>query len=185
MEQDTDKLIKEQFKTLPQNLRRAIEAVPWKTLVQQIGKENGLDSEQIESLERETMFIIYAFEPVEDYVTNIIREVNISEEAAGTIAQSVGEKILDYISKQAEEFEKENTKPAVPEIKPDIHPMTRLPAPEAAGNGGQVEPGEAAHDVPHQQPTISDRQHATNSTPKVSVPDYRYPHGKDPYREPI
>ncbi|OHA91046.1 MAG: hypothetical protein A2832_01355 [Candidatus Zambryskibacteria bacterium RIFCSPHIGHO2_01_FULL_44_22b] len=170
MENDTNKLIKEQLKTLPQNLQRAIAAVPWKTLVEQIGKENGLSTEQIESLERETMFIIYAFEPAEDYIANIIREINISEEAAGTIAQSVAEKILDYISKQAEEFGNEVIKEETPAIAADIHPM--------------IEPGEVAHTVDSKQ-QIVDSGKPIQEPPKVSVPDYRYGKGKDPYREPL
>src|SRR3989344_2320766 len=174
MENDTNKLIKEQLKTLPQNLQRAIAAVPWKTLVEQIGKENGLNSEQLESLERETMFIIYAFEPAEDYITNIIREVNISEEVAGTIAQSVAEKILDYISKQADEFGNEVKKEETPAIAADIHPM--------------IEPGETVHTVPHVEqkvnPPVPEIKPEVKK-PEVSIPDYRYGKGKDPYREPL
>jgi len=164
MEQDTDKLIRDQLKTLPQNLQRAIAAVPWKTLVGQIGKENGLGTEQIESLERETMFIIYAFEPAEDYIANIVREINISEETADAIAQSVAEKILDYISKQADEFGNEVIKEETPAIAADIHPM--------------IEPGEVVHDAEPKTQKEAEK-------PPVSVPDYRYPKGKDPYREPI
>lgn len=170
IENDTDKLIKVQLESLPKNLQRAISAVPWKTLTQQIGKDNGLNQEQLETFERETMFIIYAFEPVENYIPNLMRELNITEETAGMIAQTVGEKVLNYISEEAEKFERENqtVEPRVPEIAPGIHPMIEL--------------REKVHEVPHEQITNNNQAPIKQTVP---VPDYRYPKGKDPYREPL
>ena len=173
MENDTDKLVRDQLATLPQNLQRAIAAVPWKTLVQQIGRENGLNSDQLESLEQETMFIIHGFEPLENYISNLIREIKISEEVATTIAERVAEKILDYIAKEAEGFEKAakaSTEPrpissSLPEVKPDIHPM--------------IESGETVHNV-------KPLSNISNAKPKlVETPNYNYSKGKDPYREPL
>lgn len=172
---ETDKLIEEQRKTLPLNLQRAIDAVPWKALVQEIGKANTLDAEQIVSLEQETMFIIYGFENPNDYVSNIAREVGISEEAAYTIAESIVAQIFDPILKKSEENETVVATPAsVPEIPPVNLPM--------------VERGEVAHDVPHvEQPKAQPVQPARQDLagPKVPLPDYRYEEGKDPYREPL
>ena len=163
---ETEKLIAEQMKTLPQNLVQAINAVPWKTLVQEIGRTNTLDAEQIASLEQETMFIIYAFEPSEDYIANIMREVRISEDVAYTIAESVADKIFDPISEKSEEYENAPTSAGVPEIPPTNLPM--------------IEPGEVAHEVPQIEPkTLSGKPMG------VPLPDYRYEGGKDPYREPL
>ena len=67
----------------------------------------------------------------------------------------------------------------IPEIAPDIHPM--------------IEKGEVVHEVPHQQqavqqPTTHNSQPTTDKKSGektiASLPDYRYPKGKDPYREP-
>ena len=174
---ETDRLIEEQLKTLPPNLRQAIGSVPWKALVQGIGKANALDAEQIASLEQETMFIIYAFEPPEDYIANIIKEVKISEDTAYTIAESVVGKIFDPISQKSEEYETNIAPTSVPEIPPANLPM--------------VEEGEVAHTIPHVQPARQDLAGSDlagsqiKSEPKVSLPDYRYEGGKDPYREPL
>ena len=181
MENDTDKLIKQQLETLPRDLQRAIASVPWKTLVGQIGKENGLSDSQIEILERETMFVIYGFEPIASYTESIMREISISGDIGLKIANSVGEKILDYISSQAEIFGKEEKMPTapkppittVPEIKPDTHPM--------------IEPGEKAHEVPHTEEnkpesrSLEEIKKKLTEQPKV----VHYTDGKDPYREPI
>src|SRR3989344_7016317 len=103
---EQDKLIEEQLKTLPPNLQQAINAVPWKSLVQEIGKQNNFSDEQIASLEQETMFVIYEFENPVDYPTNIIRELNISEKMAYAIVESVTNKIFDPILKKIDEYEK-------------------------------------------------------------------------------
>ena len=47
---EQDKLIEEQLKILPQNLQQAISSVPWKSSLQEIGKQNNLNTEQIDAL---------------------------------------------------------------------------------------------------------------------------------------
>ena len=165
---EEDKLIEEQLKTLPPNLQQAINAVPWKAFVQEIGKTNVLDSEQIISLEQETMFVLYAFENPTDFVSNIIREVGVTNEVAETIAESIADKILDPILERSEGGGNESAK--------------NLP---------MVEEGEVAHDVPARTTEVVQsggphvEQTTDNRQPTTSVPDYRYPNDKDPYREPL
>ena len=202
---ETDKLIEEQLKTLPPNLRQAIDAVPWKSLVQEIGKANVLDTEQITSLEQETMFIIYAFENPNDYVSNIIREVSVSEESAYTIAESVADKIFDPISQKSESGEAteepivitaETKEEALKELSRRSMKNQNPPAlvPELIlSNLPMIEEGEVAHTVDSTQYTVDSVQPARQdlagsqikSEPKVSLPDYRYEGGSDPYREPL
>ena len=157
---ETEKLIEEQKKTLPPNLLQAIDIVPWKTYVQEIGKANALDTEQIASLEQETMFIIYAFEPPEDYIANMIREIGISENVAPSIAESIADKIFEPILKKSEEVSV--TPPDVLEVTQEIHPM--------------IEKGEVAHGVPHIE------ESKPKEPSRAPLPDYRYEGGKDPYR---
>ena len=179
---ETDKLIEEQLKKLPPNLQRAINAVPWKALVQEIGKINTLDAEQIASLEQETMFIIYAFESPKDYLANIIREVGILEDIALNIAESIADKIFNPILQKSEELGKSSetkSEPVVTNSVPEIPPVN-LP---------MVEKGEIAHDVNPIQPARQGLAGSASVTKpeqiKVSLPDYRYEKDKDPYREPL
>lgn len=204
---DQATLIAEQFKTLPISLQRAIDAVPWKNLVQTVGKGAALDAEQIATLERETMFIIYAFQEPDDYIENLARELGSSEEEAGAIADSVADKIFTPLIEKKEAFEKEAPKP---EVEPEVSKTAVPEVPPA--NLPVIEPGEVAHQVPHvevplpplappksasavstppptptlaeePQPQVTKREEIP--TPSASVPDYRYPGGTDPYREPL
>ena len=153
---EQEKLIEEQLKTLPASLQQAINTVPWKTLVQEIGKENTLDSEQTVSLEQETMFVLYAFENPNDFVQNIVKGVGVSQETAVKIANSVADKILGPILDKSTEQEK-----------------------TISNNLPMVEEGEVAHSVPHVE------ESKPIEPTKASLPDYRYSEGKDPYREPL
>ncbi len=175
---EEDKLIEEQFNKLPEELRLAINAVPWKSSVKEIALANNLESEQIDTLERETMLIIYGFDDPNNYIGNITQEVQIEEEVATAIAEAISEKILNAIAQKVEEIEKE--KPVeiiapVPEIAPNNLPM--------------IEKEETVHDVPHveieSKPLPEPVPETKPEKAPAPPPDYRYTEGKDPYREPL
>jgi hypothetical protein len=198
---ETERLIAEQKKNLPHELVEAIESVAWEHSVEEIGNKNSLSTEQIDSLEREVMLALYAFEPPENLASNIAREVDVPEEVAETLFNSIWEQIMEPIGQKVEGVKipiNTNTPTNLPEIAPEIHPM--------------VEEGEGAHDVihnsierPRHEPIVITNQEEKerelgHSSKKwvadyaeekeigqkdpVSVPDYRYPDGTDPYREP-
>jgi hypothetical protein len=187
MENNTEKLIDEQFAKLPTPMQMAIKAVPWKQRVSQIATVHSLPANQLESLEQETMLILYGFEKPEGYIDNLMQEMGIDENLATTIAEEVNEKIFKTISQKTEELEGQNTiptQPSVPEIAPEIHPI--------------IEEGEVAHDV-RNQPTTHNEQPTTEVSQEKSqtpVPakvienapkpeNAKYPGGVDPYREPL
>lgn len=170
MNEDSN-LIKEQFERLPEQLKRALDAVPWKSLVKEIALLNKLSLEQIPIVERETMFILYGFQSPDDYVGNLMREAKIDEATAVAIAQEVDKRVLQAISQQVDTVPKETGGGSpLPEIVLDNLPM--------------VEPGQTAHDV---EPLKIEEKPAQASEVKVRVPvpDYRYPNDQDPYREPL
>ena len=110
---EQEKLIAEQIKTLPSELVQAINAVPWKSLVQEIGKTNNLTPDQMVLLEQETMFILYSFESPANYTQNLVRELGTTEEVVSTIADSVAEKILSPISEKIISDEQKTSSPQV------------------------------------------------------------------------
>ncbi len=162
---EEEKLIQEQFNRLPKELQDALNAVPWKSSVKEIALLNKLSLEQIAIVERETMFILYGFENSADYVANLMREVQIDETTATSIADEVNEKILKVITAQLDKpKEAGKIENSLPEIAPHNLPM--------------IEEGEVAREVPHVE-------QKTERKPLVSTPNYSYTPGKDPYREPL
>ena len=156
MENEKDKLISEQWKILPPNLQRAINALLWKSLTQEIGRANSLGAEQVVSLEQETMFVLYALENPVNFISNVVKNVGVTEEVATMIAESVADKIFDPILRKSEE-----------QVSSKNLPM--------------VEEGEVAHTVPH----IEESKPRVPAPEIAPLPDYRYAEGKDPYREPL
>ena len=180
---ETDKLVEEQFEKLPLNLQQAIKAVPWKSLVEEIGRANALNAEQIALLEQETMFIIYAFENPDDYVSNIARALNTSEEIAYNIAESIGNKIFVPISEKSEQQNITTPINNTLEIPPNNLPMVEAGPAFAQGFG---EAKKVAHDVAPATSEVGSREYEVRKEePKAPLPDYRYEGGKDPYREPL
>lgn len=188
---DNQQLIDEQFKRLPQEIQRALNTVPWRSSVKEIAITNKMSLEQVEIVERETMFILYGFEPAESYVANLMREAQIDEAVATAIAESVDEKIFKAIELQLE---------ITPEAKPAPTPAPTPNLPQAIHNSlPMVEEGEVVHDVPHvetkapevkaPQPPIPPPTTPTPvpepKKPATPTPNTHYEQGKDPYREPI
>lgn len=172
---ENEQLIKEQLAKLPPELQRALELVPWKASVKEIALTNNLSLPQISALDQETMLVLYGFDDPKNYIDNLVSEVGVDENAATTIAEAVNEHIFQPISLKAEELGGNS-------IHNDL-PM--------------VEDGEVAHTVPHDakldaMPAAPAgpaklRPHSDTPVEKsgLKTPDYRYPGGADPYREPL
>lgn len=211
---NADKLIQDQFNSLPPDIKEALGRVPWKNRVRDIAKREGLDEDQATSLETETLLILYGFEPPENYPDNIRRELGLDDEAVDRITKEVSDEIIDDIERQFEMIDaitpavrnasQTPAQPSVPKPKvtiqisstPEVAPQT-LP---------ETLPGETPHEVPHvepqaqatpsttktpstPEPTIitnsAQAQEFTKPRPKLDFPQSKYPKGQDPYREPL
>jgi hypothetical protein len=199
---ENEQLINEQLAKLPQELQEALTLVPWKGAVKEIALANNLSLPQISALEQETMLILYAFDDPRNFIDNLVREVGVSEDTALALAEAVNTKILQPISAKAEGLSKNtihNDLPVVEAGEP-AHPVPHdtkldtLPKPEA--NPAAIKKPEAA-EAPAPAPAPAPAAPAgptklrpNSDTPilkkvEAKTPDYRYPGGADPYREPL
>ena len=169
------KIIQEQFQKLPPELQKVLGEVPWKSLINEIAGRHSLNPEQMETIEMETMFILYGFENPDDYMANMTRETGIAEDLAYAIANEVNEKIFKLISAKVGEIGKQQpTSTPIPELKSENLPM--------------VEKGETVHEVPHVEAPNPKPQIPTNiQVPKEEKIPIKnaYAGGQDPYREPL
>lgn len=194
MENETDRLIEEQFKTLPFSMRQAIRLMHWKDLARNIAVSNGLDLDQTESFVQETMLILYAFENPENYIPNLMNSLGVSEEKASDIAESAVKRIFNPIMERAEELDtptqnahsnKSDLEVSnLPEIAPEIHPSpieqeVKSPAPVINDI-----PITSIKELPQAMVRRNWKTDMEELEKKISVPDYRY-QGQDPYREPL
>ncbi len=200
---NNDKLIQEQLKSVPPEVKAAIDAVPWQNRLRTISQREGFDHEKSQTLEMETMFIIYGFLPANEYGANINRELGLDDETTGRVVKQVSDEIFADIEKQYEMLEDKNKTP--------IQTVTPTPPPkpkvfEVNTNLPEVLPNQPAHEVPHIEtspavvaptlkpqlvptpsyaPTQSAPTTDTLKRPELNLPKSDYNHGQDPYHEPL
>jgi hypothetical protein len=99
---DNDKLIQDQFNSLPLDVKESISRVPWRERVEDIAKRESLDTDKASALEIETMLILFGFENPDNYTQNIVTQVEIDEGMAERITKEVSDEIITDIEKQYE-----------------------------------------------------------------------------------
>lgn len=97
MDNDTQKIIANQIATLPEDVRKAISSVDYASQLQEIVKRNKLLIDQAGKLETETTLTLIGLEPLNDYVTNISRELGIPMQKAIIIAHDADDLIFKNI----------------------------------------------------------------------------------------
>ena len=165
MENNSDTLIQDKFKTLPIELQKVLSIVPWKEMVKKIGDQQKLSADEIELLETETLLVLYKFVNIEDFPSNIQRELEVEEETSHKLAEIIDKEVFTEIIKKINEqahssnhspsvnlSEFKEIEPAKPELlisvpsytqTPTTSPEENLPAviePKKFGYGGGVDP---------------------------------------------
>ena len=182
METDLEKIIKERAEKLPANVVEAIRNVPLIEKMQRIVKSNKLDKKKEGLFINETILVVLGVTSPQTYPKNLTENVGLNDDTVIKIAKEVDEQIIAPILKIVEKKE-------VKQVKPAFIPKT------PAANLPMIEEGEKVHDVPHVEPPSAQgfggAKQPNPPSPKamegqeVSLPDYRYEGGKDPYREPL
>jgi len=97
MDEETQKIITEQLKQLPANIKQAIISVDYKTKLQEITKRQRLLIDQAGKLEMETTLVMIGLEPLSDYITNLQKELGLNIIRAKEVAMDVSENIFKPI----------------------------------------------------------------------------------------
>lgn len=173
---DIQNLIEERLEKLPNEVRLAIESVPWQDILELIAKRHDFDAETTDSFKIETAMVVLGIEAPNKYPDNLVDEVGLSVDKAIEIALEVEKEIINPILSKVEQKE-----PVVitPETKDEA--LKKLNQKEDVENLPMIESGESAHEV---KPTIEINK--PEEKPKLAqTPNYGYEAGKDPYREPL
>lgn len=175
MDRDTDKLIEEQLKTLPQALQRAIALTPWRNLLTNIVKANNLQDEMAKNLETETMLVIYGFESQDDFSSNIMRELSLDVARATIIAGEVDKQVFAVILEKANEFQEASDKET-----PHSSQVIPINKPEIVSSAIV----EKKPDLPMVIVKTLPFEERKKLVPDFLDNKHHYPDNNDPYREP-
>lgn len=118
MEQDSQKIIEDRFKELPETIREVITESGWEKNIRNIVSKHNLRIDQGAVIEHETLLIMLGFETPEDYLTNLISEAEVDAKVAEAITQDVNEQIFSLIREKIIEKTEESEAAAEIEKKP-------------------------------------------------------------------
>lgn len=94
MDGETQKIIQEQMKRIPEDVATAIISVEYQSKLQEVVKRQHLMIDQAGKLEMETTLVMIGLEPITDYTANLQRELELTTMRAKEIAADVSENIF-------------------------------------------------------------------------------------------
>jgi len=94
MNQELDTLIKERYKLLPDNLRKAISSIPLQDIIQEIATQNGLHVDQSGGLYVETMLIMLGVEKINDFERNLKNNIGVDSVTAKNLEIEINDKVF-------------------------------------------------------------------------------------------
>lgn len=201
---DTQTIIKEQFKKLPKDIQDAILAVDLRDKLKMVSDKHKLLVDKAGVLENETMLVMLGLENHSAYPESIKKELGITSEQAQEITKDINEQIFLPIRESLKNIEKNNIEEAEKEevetsregstvTAPDT-PIPPIATPEKKepphpnlsdeSSGGQVHSSNIFEDkLTKQVRTPKEHVRLDESTNKPQ--EKKKPYSVDPYREPI
>lgn len=155
MENDTQKIIQERFRELPKSLQKIITAFDFRNAFDDISERHNLHIDQAGNLENETMLALLGFESLDDFETNLEKNIPIDAETAQKIADDVNNRIFLPIREEMQKLE------GVDEEKSKENVSSPVKTP-ARGESAQITEIDA--EIPENLPTKSE-------LPPISSPE--------------
>lgn len=94
MDENTTKIIKEKFDSLPENIQELIMSSNYQDTLIELGRKYQLNVEQMGILERETTLVLLGLSPTNTFETELTRELNIDKMKGSQIVTEINEKIF-------------------------------------------------------------------------------------------
>lgn len=154
MDDSIKTIFKEQFQKLPPELRKAVTANDLRTKLTALTLKYRLHIDKAGILENEVVLVLMGMEDPEAFVTNVRRELGVSDEDARSLARDVNDQIFHpiresletFINQQGEQYATENptaegagTSLGAPVVKAPVI-STPMPMPEAPKNVSRPTP---------------------------------------------
>ena len=157
-------------------------------LLEDIAEQNNLNEETTLKMIDEIGYIILGLKE-RSTIKNSLGSIGVSQDAVLSIITEISRKVFTELDKIELNYvqKREKVEGPMPTVSSEPEQKTVIPEIPPA-NLPMVEAGEAAHDVPHapaRQDLAGSEPEKKLEKPNVTIPDYRYEGGKDPYREPL
>ncbi len=187
------KIIDEQIKKIPKELKDFLLKNQWITTTKEIAKKNNFSIQQSVSLENETLFVLIGLELKKDFKENIKRELTIPDILARDMADEIEERVFkevnDFLPTEVE-GEQVTTNPIPQKPAANTAPTQNTPINTGGVIPNNLPGAKPALDILQKQsalpttPLEKTLSQKTTSTENPVVEKKYYP-GQDPYREPV
>jgi hypothetical protein len=125
MNEETKKIIKEKFDSLPESIQELILSSNYQDTLIEIGKKYQLNVEQLGLLEQETTLVMMGLTPTKDFEVELTRELNIDKIKGNQIVTEINEKIFLTIRDLLKlMYTPEGEEPSVEETSEEKEPKT-------------------------------------------------------------
>jgi len=195
MDENTKKIIKEQFKILPDSLKKVIESGGIERILTTLTESQPLQDHQRIAIENEIMLVLLGFEEFSIFATNIKHSAQISRERAERITKLIYREIIipNQAALNRKKLQKEIHRPTSPietvntDHKDDIMEKQESghTSPDAPQKSSPPEKDmfhkkltQQVH-IPKEEENINLEEKEAKEKPKQDTPP------TDPYREPI
>ncbi|MDO8430480.1 MAG: hypothetical protein Q7S72_00610 [Candidatus Taylorbacteria bacterium] len=130
---DTQQIIKEILKILPEKIKQAIKNTDLASKFDMIAGKHGLHLDQNNTLQTETLLVMIGLEPTKDFVGNLEKNLEVSRNEALSLVDDINKEIFYSIRETLEEIQsvdEETPQPPTPVPPPPIpRPPLSNPAP--------------------------------------------------------
>lgn len=107
MDENTfQQILKTQWSVLPQDIRSLISSDDLEKKVEWAGRKYNLTSEQISSLQNETLVVLMGLVHLMDFSANVERELGLPKEQARLVAQEIGTQVFADVKSSLREISK-------------------------------------------------------------------------------
>ena len=150
-------------------------------IIATILQENNLVGDQANLSDGEIFYALVGLQSLDSAINNIAAIGNRNSNDLLKLKSAIEERVINNSENVG------GSAPPTPEQ--NIDKSTTGAATVKVASLPMVEEGEKVHDAPHVEVAPSQSQPTTSTQPepkvKTPLPDYRYPDGADPYREPL
>jgi len=105
MDTETEKVIEEQLKKLPANIKQAIANIDMSSYLQELGTKYNLHIDQLGTLSTEIWLVMLGLETFEEFSGNLRKNVGLREGLTESITQDINQRIFLNIRAELQEIQ--------------------------------------------------------------------------------
>ena len=139
MNDEVKKIIKESYKRLPFDLKKAIVSSETRQHIQAVVEKHQLNSDQAADLETEIAIVLLGLRSPADFIVNVKNALNVPAEKARAIADDINTEIFRPIRESLKKIHGISETPTSP-LKPELASRVPTPRPQGASGVGTPTP---------------------------------------------